>query len=406
MSEWWGGEAGEVAVDSGSVIWPQMTDYLTAIEAHQVDVDGPLGGWTAVDGGFLGGPLALSGRSAAVFCMEDPSGERHAVRCFLGEPAPNLRAICELTREAGHTLPSGIIDWHERGLLIDGAWWPVLAMPWFEGKPLDLWVWDHRHDPAALSDLANRIVDLVHALDGDGLVHGDLQHGNVLIGIDGTINLVDLDGLVRVDPGSGAPAAGWVMPTEAGHPNYQHPERTLTRGWWPTVDLFSTLVIDLSLRAIAAEPEMMDRFYQEDNLLLTADDLADPSASKLFEALAAIPDELVQIRRRQVQTFCRQTLDGSYSARQVLLDGLMPNGPAYEQPWWTIDASTTASTGWSSIPPEATAPPPERLFNSPTVIATNATPGTSPTSRPALTWALAITAVVALVTLIVLFTLA
>lgn len=406
MSDWWGGELGEVAVDAGSVIWPQMTDYLTAIEAHQVDVNGPLGGWTAVDGGFLGGPLALSGRSAAVFCMEDPSGERHAVRCFLGEPAPNLRAICDLTRQDGHTLPSGTIDWHERGVLIDGAWWPVLAMPWFEGKPLDLWVWDRRHDRAALNDLANRIVDLVYGLDCDGLVHGDLQHGNLLVGDDGTINVVDLDGLVRVDKRTGTPATGWVMPTEAGHPNYQHPERTLTRGWWPTVDLFSTLVIDLSLRAIAVEPEMMDRFYQEDNLLLTADDLADPAASKVFDALATIPDELVQIRRRQVQTFCRQTLGGSYAARQVLLDGLVPDGPAYEQPWWTIDASTTASTGWSSIPPEEIASTPVNVTSPTSVFSTNATPSPARTSRPALTWALALTAVVALVTLILLFTFA
>ena len=83
---------------------------------------------------------------------------------------------------------------------------------------------------------------------------------------DGNIRLVDYDGMFL-------PQFRGARSPELGHTNYQHPLRT-AENYDASVDNFPSLVIYLSLLAIAADPGLWS-FYDEKNLILTRDDYTD-----------------------------------------------------------------------------------------------------------------------------------
>jgi hypothetical protein len=84
-------------------------------------------------------------------------------------------------------------------------------------------------------------------------LHGDWQHDNLLIAEGGTnVTLVDYDGVYVPE------FAGRLSP-EAGHPNYQHPDRT-AENFGPGMDRFSCLVIQAALLSLAIEPGLWARF--------------------------------------------------------------------------------------------------------------------------------------------------
>jgi hypothetical protein len=56
------------------------------------------------------------------------------------------------------------------------------------------------------------------------------------------------------------------------------------------MDRFSFIGIDLSLRALIERPNLFTKFSNGDNIIFTANDLADPYSSPLFAELRAIPN--------------------------------------------------------------------------------------------------------------------
>lgn len=381
MSEWWQQDARPAPAappppPQPAVQWPQVTEYIEAVERGAFG-PGPLQGMTVVEGGFLGGPLVLTGRSAAVFCVSDGSGQRHAMRVLMSEPSPNLSNICWVSRSPGSPLPAS--HWLTEGVRVGDEWWPVLLMPWVEGTALDRWVDRFRKEPDQLRRVADALLRKVVIMADMGLVHGDLQHGNVLVDSNAEVHLVDLDGLVQLDPSRSRPADGWIAPSESGHPNYQHPERTTSSVWSPSVDIFSTLVIDASIRAIALEPALMDKHYTEDNLLFVAEDLSEPSRSEVFDNLSPLDDQQVSIRCQQLQTFAEQTILGCHPHRQMLLDGQLPTGAPYRRPWYmglpSHDVVSDWQEEWDDEVPVAEPAP-----TSPVTAPGSATSGTGPMS--------------------------
>lgn len=382
MSDWWADAVTATERRAPRTYWPQMTDYLDGIETGRLNPDSPLAALEPVEGGFFGGPIALSGRAAVVFRMKDPSGRDWALRAFLAEPSPNLQLTCALSEIDG--LPMPATSWFEEGIESDDEWWPVLLMPWCEGSPLDVWLDRNRSDPVAIRDVATTILEHVVDLAEAGIVHGDLQHGNILVSDDRKVTFVDLDGTVRCDA-SGRLCDGWEAPTEAGHPNYQHPERTRNSLWTPSVDLYSALVIDSSLRAIAIEPKLMDKYYVEDNLLLVATDLDDPVASEAFDRMRALGDEAIDVRCAQLLEFSRRTISGKRPAESILFAGEMPDGPAYQRPWYTALPTHAVAADWAATeavidlrrtPAEVSVDP-----DASATIAPATTPATAPTPQ-------------------------
>ncbi|MFC4033432.1 hypothetical protein ACFO3J_18380 [Streptomyces polygonati] len=243
-------------------------------------------------------PEQRIGQHAFVYRLDHPDGRRFAVRCFLDPGSADDARYLEIGRYlAGAALPEICgWQWQAHGITVDGQRLPILVGPWADDQPLHEAVSRHHHDAAWLLTTAERWRDLVRRMAAAKVAHGDLQHGNVLVG-DRSFTLIDPDGiwtptLARLRP-----------PAEAGHPNYQHPLATV-RHWGAKGDRFAAHVIYLSLRALAVAPELWDRYHDEHNLIFVADDYAAPGTTAVWQDLARSPDPLVRALAGRLAAMC------------------------------------------------------------------------------------------------------
>ncbi|HEX7957024.1 MAG TPA: hypothetical protein VF508_08785, partial [Pyrinomonadaceae bacterium] len=226
--------------------WPTARHYAEAVQCPAVCFEEPSlkTMQPAVD--RLGMPLVTSGQFAYVFKLNPGGapGEVLAVRCFrgfLGDRGERYRALdSHLGAHRVGALPR--FKYLSKGILVAGRRYPVLAMEWVEGATLDVYLEEAVGRRDALLHLAGEWVRLVAALRAAGVAHGDLQHGNIIVG-GGRLRLVDLDGMY-------VPALEGFRASEVGHQHYQHPARNVTHFSRDT-DNFSALVVYLSLVALA-----------------------------------------------------------------------------------------------------------------------------------------------------------
>lgn len=293
------------AVNHISTAWPTSTDYTEAVQSPASFRVGELAALAPVRS-MMGVPTAATGQNAVVFLVADAAGSRHALRCFTSAPTDGRSRYLGLdqhVRSLGGSTTIAGVRWIDDGIQLNGIDWPVVLMPWIEGRRLDSAV-EHLLDAGngdGLRRLADNIEAAVHRLQQTGIAHGDLQHGNVLVDDDLSVTLVDLDG-VWVSSASLAP------PAELGHPNYQHPDRSAAT-WGPFVDSFSALLIDVSLRALAADHSLVDCMGGE-NLVFLRADLEDPHA-EIWSRLASNPDETVREGTQRLRVLVSERVENT-----------------------------------------------------------------------------------------------
>jgi hypothetical protein len=239
----------------------------------------------------LGLPRPISGNFASVFRLDaaDGSGRAWAVRCFtrsFDDMARRYAAIDDhLRKRANGTWRVGF-EFQERGVQVEGDWFPILKMDWASGQPLLAYIEQHLWDGPALAYLAIRFATLVDDLRRSGVAHGDLQHGNILVAPGGDLRLVDYDGMF-VPPLAGLPG------NELGHRNYQHPDRRPGE-FGLHLDNFASWVIYASLVGLSADPVLWGRLDGGDEcLLFRSDDFADPAHSDALAAFEATGDPVL-----------------------------------------------------------------------------------------------------------------
>ena len=200
---------------------------------------------------------------------------------------------------------------------------------------LSSFVGSHLNDPDALRRVAAQWRGGTTAsLRGLRIAHNDLQHGNIMVQGDGNIRLVDYDGMFL-------PQFGGERSPELGHKNFQHPLRT-AEDYDAYVDNFPTLVIYLSLLAIASDPSLWS-FYNDDNLIFTRNDYADPGSSEILDRLKSSPDLTVAKLTERLEECCALPVEEVPDLETILHD---------------IPPSTAPSTAAASsaTPPPSTAP--------------------------------------------------
>ncbi|HEX5404134.1 MAG TPA: hypothetical protein VFX16_17745, partial [Pseudonocardiaceae bacterium] len=257
---------------------PALLDYQHAVQLPQVafcDSDLRRGTPRLTP---LGMPAVASGGFALTFDIT-VSGSRYAVRCF-HKPGNHLQErYSEISRfiQVNPNLEFlANVDYRAQGIRVNGVVFPIVRMEWVDGLPMSDWVEDNLGSPENLMALRQRLWQVVIAMKGMGVAHGDLQHGNILVDTKGDIRLVDYDGMF-------VPNLRPLGAAEYGHRNYQHPDRGSS--YDATLDLFSAHVIDVSLTALAEAPELWNEFHTGDNLIFTDTDFADPRGSVLFARL-------------------------------------------------------------------------------------------------------------------------
>jgi hypothetical protein len=233
----------------------------------------------------LGLPVPISGMFASVYEMTTPSG-RWAVRCFstpISDQQRRYAAISAHLKSAGLQATVGF-DYIEQGIRVSGHWYPILKMEWVVGDALNTYIAKNVGQPHRLVQLAKQWVDLMAALRGARISHGDLQHGNILVGSSG-IKLIDYDGMY-------VPALDGLKSHEVGHRNYQHPDRT-GHDFGPYTDNFSAWVIFCSITAVSLDPRLWHVSKAGDEcLLFRKEDFQNPAQSFVFRSLSSSRPEV------------------------------------------------------------------------------------------------------------------
>ena len=270
---------------------PSASQYSDAIQNPKLCFSLPWlrEGTLALD--RLGMPLVMAGNFAVVFKLRLLDGTR-AVKCFcrfLGDREARFIAI---DKQLDISKPSSLtgFDYLSRGILVEGKRYPILLMDWIEGPTLNVYIEEvltKNNFRDALASLAEDWCRVVKELDDCHIAHGDLQHGNIIVTSHG-IRLVDLDGTF-------VPALTGRKAAELGHSHYQHPKRS-EDFFDAGLDRFSSLVIYLSLLAIAERPTLWKTFHDE-NLIFTKRDFTDPARSRLFQALDAMGGTVAKLAR-------------------------------------------------------------------------------------------------------------
>ena len=229
-----------------------------------------------------GSPVMSSGNFAVVFKMRDSvSGKLYALKCFTKEQPgrrESYRRIADELESAGsnYILP---IRYLEKEIFVDSPQceceeFPVVLMEWVEGETLDRYVARNIDDRYALEMLSYRFNRMAAWLLAQPFAHGDLKPDNILVREDGTLVLVDYDGMF-------VPSMEGEKARDTGSPDHRHPLRT-DSDFNEHIDDFAASVIALSLRAIALNPSLRTSSSRKDTLLLSESDFRDPATSTLL----------------------------------------------------------------------------------------------------------------------------
>ena len=250
--------------------YPLISEYVEAVRNAEDNFD-KLRNLRPVNDGN-GNPVMTSGNFAVVFKMRDEKNDKlYAVKCFLKDQpnrAENYRMIAEELEYVSSSFLTKF-QYLDNELFVDSAHadgdeFPVLLMDWVEGTNLDQYIRQHLHDSYQLHLLAYQFSRLAMWLMPQPFAHGDLKPDNIMVREDGTLVLIDYDGMF-------VPAMKGQKAREMGSPDFRHPART-EETFNEHIDDFSLASILLSLRVIAEEPALLEKYGAADRLLFSEKD--------------------------------------------------------------------------------------------------------------------------------------
>ena len=262
--------------------YPLISEYVKAIQDAGDNLD-KLSYLTPVLDDH-GEPYRSSGAFAVVFKMQDKSsGKCYALKCFTEEQEGRADAYRQIADELDMVDSSYItsVKYMEKELYVDSQCeedeFPVLLMDWVEGETMEAYIAANYHNQSAMSMLCYRFGKMAAWLRSQSFAHGDVKPDNIMIRLDGSLTLVDYDGMFVPS------MKGYKSPT-IGTKDFCHPLRTMD-DFDETIDDFSLASIALSLKAISMNSTLLDTYGASDRLLFSENDYRNPSNSKVISAL-------------------------------------------------------------------------------------------------------------------------
>ena len=265
--------------------YPLISEYLVAIRDAHDNLD-KLSHLVPVLDNY-GEPYRSSGAFAVVFKMKDEQTEKcYALKCFTEEQEGRAEAYCQIAEELEFVNSPYItfVKYLEKELFVDSNCedneFPVLLMDWIEGETMETYIADHYMDNYAMSMLCYRFCKMAAWLRSQPFAHGDIKPDNIMVRFDGTLTLVDYDGMF-------VPAMKGQKSPTIGTKDFLHPLRTID-DFDETIDDFALASMALSLKAISLNPSLLDEYGASDRLLFSAADYLDLSKSKTMTALQGV----------------------------------------------------------------------------------------------------------------------
>ena len=262
--------------------YPLISEYVRAIQDASNNLDQLAHLVPVLDD--HGEPYRSSGAFAVVFKMKDEqTGKCYALKCFTEEQEGRAEAYRQIADELDMVDSPYItsVKYMEKELFVDSQCeedeFPVLLMDWVEGETMETYISSNYCNQYAMSMLCYRFGKMAAWLRTQSFSHGDIKPDNIIVRPDGSLTLVDYDGMfVPSMKGSQSPTIGTR--------DFSHPLRTVD-DFDETIDDFSLASIALSLKAISMKSTLLDIYGASDRLLFSENDYRNPSNSKVISAL-------------------------------------------------------------------------------------------------------------------------
>ena len=265
--------------------YPLISEYLTAIQDAHDNLDKLNHLVPVLD--KHDEPYRSSGAFAVVFKMKDEqTGKCYALKCFTEEQEGRAEAYHQIAEELEFVDSPYItsVKYLEKELFVDSNCeddeFPVLLMDWIEGETMETYIAENYTDSYEMSMLCYRFCKMAAWLRSQSFAHGDIKPDNIIVRPDGTLTLVDYDGMF-------VPAMKGQKSPTIGTKDFSHPLRTID-DFDETIDDFSLASIALSLKAISLDSSLLQSYGASDRLLFSATDYLDLSKSKIFAALQGL----------------------------------------------------------------------------------------------------------------------
>ncbi len=287
--------------------WPSMTDYQEALQSPALAfTSAELLSGAAVEN-KLGLPRPICGTFASVYELVN-GRRRWAVKCVLRN-TPDLHEryakISDHIRKYRRLGYFVTFEYQEQAIRVRGRLFPLVKMEWIKGSQLNTFIEQNLSSPRVLKKLSKRWRKLVADLRSAHVAHGDLQHGNVLVRSNGTIRLIDYDGMW-------VPTLEGEKSNETGHQDFQNPGRT-QRDFHVDIDEFSAAVIQIAISALRRDRSLWEKYNNGDNLLFRRRDFVDPQSSPLMADLRAMDDDEI---REKLDFIINACTDAKRAARR------------------------------------------------------------------------------------------
>ena len=300
--------------------YPLISEYIEAIRYAEDNFDKLSNLRPVLDDN--GNPIMSSGNFAVVFKMKDiETNKLYAVKCFIREQEERQERYREIIKVLDEIKSSYFVSaqYYDNELFVDTTQddeteFPVLFMDWVDGIPLDDYMKAIESKQFLRELLANQFQKLVCWLLPKHYAHGDLKPDNIIVRDDGSIVLVDYDGMF-------VPSLRGKDALEMGTPMYRHIGRTLSF-YNEYIDDFAAVKILLLLKVNALGAISYNQYATGNNvefMRLFEHFLTHSTIAPLLAAYIMV-STFGRIDRQQVSCLLSDNSDFNYNKESSLQD--------------------------------------------------------------------------------------
>lgn len=276
------------------MLYPLISEYVRAIQDASNNLDKLAHLVPVLDD--HGEPYRSSGAFAVVFKMKDEqTGKCYALKCFTEEQEGRAEAYRQIADELEFVDSSYItsVKYLDKEIFVDSSCeedeFPVLLMDWIDGETMENYIAENYQDNYAMAMLCYRFCKMAAWLRSQPFAHGDIKPDNIMVRPDGSLTLVDYDGMF-------VPAMKGQKSPTIGTKDFSHPLRTVD-DFDETIDDFALASIALSLKAISLKPSLLDEYGAADRLLFSVNDYNKLCKINLWKKLSKIKN--MEIKKLQ-----------------------------------------------------------------------------------------------------------
>ena len=300
--------------------YPLISEYIEAIRYAEDNFDKLSNLRPVLDDN--GNPVMSSGNFAVVFKMKDIETDKlYAVKCFIREQEERQERYQEIIKVLDEIKSPYFVSTHyyDKELFVDTTQddeteFPVLVMDWVDGISLDDYMKAIESKQFLRELLANQFQKLVCWLLPKHYAHGDLKPDNILVRDDGSIVLVDYDGMF-------VPSLRGKDALEMGTPMYRHIGRTLSF-YNEYIDDFAAVKILLLLKVNALSAISYNQYAAGNNVefMRLFEHLLNHSTIAPLLAAYIMVSTFGRIDRQQVSCLLSDNSDFNYNKESSLQD--------------------------------------------------------------------------------------